>query len=201
MALVALILIPFFSFAATPADYQIVVPYRILKIEQLQQSAHQANQDNQKALDITIRQMGSVRKQAAAKEILQQFGAINNSWVSHNALVLSQLDAVLEKTQSRAGKMAAEGTDVSSVSKALLKASTAIDNAEKALEIQATKTYALDNAQLTVQGDIQSQLKTAFQKKRADLYRDLSLLRDGPMKDARVEVEEAVNTVVSYSHP
>jgi len=167
--------------------------------QQIQQVREQAqNNVKQRKLDLQkkIGQIRDQKKQDAANRIQDQLNHVNQVWTDHFTLVLDRLDAVLQKIKSRAEKALANGRDTSKVTAAIQKAETTIASARTAVADQAKKTYTVDATSITSdasdaseQNNLISKLRTQFKAQKDQLFKDLTSLRDGLMKDAKNDVQ------------
>lgn len=142
------------------------------------------------------------KKQEAANKIASQMEHINQVWINHFINVLDRLDGVLQKIKSRVEKLASSGTDVSSTNAAIVKAEIAIATARTAVAAQAQKTYVVDitimtqNTSTTAeQNSLVGDLRKKFKELKDQLFADLTALRDGVMKAARIAVHDALKTL------
>lgn len=142
-------------------------------------------------------------KQQMAQQLANQFDNLNKTWTDHFTSLLDQYTAILQKIQDRANVAASAGKDVSSTTVAIQAAQTAIANARAAVAAQAAKTYALSSsiipatATSTSSGQlkIMQALRKSFHTLNTTLFKDLFALRDGPMKDVRRAVQNALATL------
>lgn len=142
-------------------------------------------------------------KQEMAKRLAVQFDDLNLRWTNRFAETLDRYDALVEKIQVRADADAAAGTDMARATVAIQSATVAIAAARTAVLAQATKTYALDasvipsTATSTSSGQekIMQTLRKSFEATHKTLFKDLFALRDGPMKDARKAVQDAIQAI------
>jgi hypothetical protein len=142
-------------------------------------------------------------KQRLALQLSGQFDDLNKTWTDHFSSVLDQLESVLQKTQDRATNAAGAGKDVGSTTAAIQVAHTAITTARDAVAVQAAKSYALATTTIPTtatstpngQDRIIQALRTSFKALHTGLFKDLFALRDGPMKDARKAVHNALQTL------
>ncbi len=168
-----------------------------------QQAEVKAKQQREKVQQ-KLSELRDIKKQKLAQQIVNQFDHINQVWTDHFTKVLDQDDAILQKIQVRANKAAANGKDVAAVNVAIQTAKTAIENARTAVIAQAKKTYTADTstvtgttASTTPGGDAQLMhgLQSAFKAVRDQLFKDLFVLRDGAVKDARTAVQNALQAL------
>lgn len=144
-------------------------------------------------------------KQQMAEQLAGQFGNLNQTWTDHFSNLLDQYAAILQRIQDRANVAAGTGQDISSTTAAIQAAQTAITNARAAVATQAAKSYTLTastiptTATSTPAGQLRilRALRKSFQTLHKDLFRDLFALRDGPMKDVRKAVQDALRTLRS----
>jgi hypothetical protein len=96
------------------------------------------------------------------------------------------------------------GKDVTAATAAITAARAAIESARTAVVAQAAKTYVLDASAVTTtpaadtstgQSELMKKLKISFQSLHKALFKDLFALRDGPMKDERQAVQNALQTI------
>lgn len=142
-------------------------------------------------------------KQQSAEKIAAQFERLNKKWTDHFLKLLERYDEVLQKMRDRVGIAASAGREIIAADAAIQSASIAIENARAAIVTQAAKTYTLDATVLPTpttandQGELLKGLRAAFQELHRNLFSDLFALRDGVMKDARTEVQNALQTLGS----
>lgn len=172
------------------------------QIQQLREQAQaQAKQirDNAKQKIIQVR---DERKKTAAEKIESQFDRINMVWTDHFTNVLDRLDALLQKIESRTEKASANGQDMTATKIAIQNAVNKIAAARTTVANQAQKTYVVDATAITGststeigQVNLVSKLREQFKTLRDQLFRDLTLLRDGAMKDARTAVQDSLKAL------
>lgn len=175
------------------------------RLEQVREIRAQALEKAKTARENLQKKVGEIKdqkKKEAAEKISNQLERLNNVWTDHFANVLDKLSAVLEKVKSRLEKAKAAGKDVSAVEAAMTKAEQAIEAAKAAVAEQAGKTYSVDTASMTGstattsgQNNLVSALRTKFKAAREQMFKDLTALRDGKMKDARKAVQEAIQSL------
>ncbi len=142
-------------------------------------------------------------KREMAEKIATQFGRLNDTWTDHFIDLLDRYDAVIQKIQARADIAASAGKDVTSVTAAIQSAKTAIATARAAVIAQAAKTYAVASSTIPTtatstpsgQEKIMQNLRKSFQDLHTTLFKDLTTLRDGVMKDARQAVQNALQAL------
>lgn len=142
-------------------------------------------------------------KQQLAENIAGQFDALNAKWTDHFTNVLDRYDALLGKIQARADIAAGKGKDVASTTAAIQSAETAITAARTAVLAQAAETFTFDASTIPAtatstpsgQEKIMQSLRKSFQTLHNSLFQDLFALRDGVMRDARMAVQNALQTL------
>lgn len=143
-------------------------------------------------------------KQEMAQRLAKQFNNLNSTWTDKFMQQLDRYDALVQKIQDRADIAAGNGKDVASTTAAIQSATTAIASARTAVIAQAAaKTYTLDTSTLPTtatttpsgQEKIMKNFRVSFQTLHKTLFKDLFALRDGPMKDARRAVQDAIQTL------
>lgn len=143
-------------------------------------------------------------KQEMAAKIAEQFEKLNEKWTDRFTEQLDRLGEILLKMQERADIAATNGKDVSATSAAIQSAKTAIATAQTAVAAQAAKAYVLNASAVKTavatttdagQENLMKGLRTQFQSLHKTLFKDLFALRDGPMKDARGAVQNALQTL------
>lgn len=142
-------------------------------------------------------------KQELAVRLAPQFDNLNSTWTDNFIKLLDHYDAILVRIQARATIAGTAGKDIASTTVAIQSAQTAIANARAAVGVQAAKTYTLDTSTFTVtatsspsgQQKIMENLRMWFKNLNSGLFKDLFALRDGPMKDARRAVQDAIQTL------
>lgn len=164
------------------------------KIETLREQAQNRVQAIRENVKQRISQIRDQRKRAAAEKINNQFDRINTVWTDHFTNVLDRLDAILQKVKSRTQKAEDNGQDVSVVNTTIQNAESKIVTARSAVTAQAQKTYLVDVSAVASndQNNLVSQFREEFKAMRDQLFNDLTLLRDGAMKDARSAVQNAL---------
>jgi hypothetical protein len=144
-------------------------------------------------------------KQDMAQRIATQFDNLNSTWTDNFMKLLDRYDAILVKIQARADIASSTGKDITATTAAIQSAKTALLSARTAVVAQAAKTYTLNpstiptTATSTANGQekIMKSLRMSFQNFHSTLFKDLFALRDGPMKDARKALQNAVQTLGS----
>lgn len=140
-------------------------------------------------------------KQKLAEKLANQFERLNKTWTDHFMNLLDRYDKIVLKMRSRASAAAGNGRDVTAADAAIQSAEVAIQTARAAVVAQVKKDYALDTSTVVAstaittpsgQGELMKGLRTAFQDLHRSLFKDLFALRDGPMKDARTAVQNAL---------
>lgn len=145
------------------------------------------------------------RRKDEALVIIGQFGRVNTMTTDHYMDVLKRLEAVLLKVETRAAKAKRNGSDMIVVERSIQRAKDAIAQARIAVNAQAKKSYqTVMNAQnipsagaLTPEGQntLISAMRTQFQAARNALKEDLFALRDGPVRNARTTVHDAIKAL------
>jgi len=144
------------------------------------------------------------KKQQIAERLTKQFENLNGTWTDHFMRLLDRYDAIMEKIRNRASIAAGNGRDVTAADAAIQSAEAAIETARTAVVAQAAKTYVLDTSVVIAatsvttpsgQGELMKNLRASFQNLHKALFADLFALRDGPMKDARKAVQNALQTL------
>lgn len=147
-------------------------------------------------------------KERVAQQLAGQLEKINKTWTDRFLRTLDRNSALLQKVQTGATTAAGHGKDVAATNAAIVAAKTAIANARTAVIAQAGKTYALtasstaDAVTTTTQNgqkELVRSLQAAFKNLHTALFNDLFALRDGPMKDARKAVQNALQTLKKNS--
>ncbi len=143
-------------------------------------------------------------KQQMAERLAKQFEKQNSTWTDHFMKVLDRLDAISLKIQDRATIAAGTGKDISTVTAAITAAQTAIASARAAVIAQAAKTYVLDPSTIAPttatttpsgQEELMQGVRASFKNLHNSLFRDLFVLRDGPLTDARKAVQNALQAL------
>lgn len=166
--------------------------------EVVRQNVQQMKENARKRIDAVKDQA----KRTAANNIVDRINHVNQVWTNHFMRVLDHLSAVLEKIKSRAQKAADNGNDVASVNAAIQKATDAIATAKTAVQAQAQKEYVIDTATIAApanttagQTNLVVRLREQFKTLRDQLFQDLTFVRDGVMRDARVAVQDALQAL------
>lgn len=153
-------------------------------------------------LEQKISQISDYSKQSAARKIIKQMEHINLVWTNRFIKVSDQLDASLQKIKSRSEKASANGQDISKTTVAIKKAEVAIATARKEAANQVSKIYMADATKIAQiastkisQNNLVSQFRVQFKALRGILFLDLTSLRDGAVKDARISVNNALQTL------
>lgn len=143
-------------------------------------------------------------KQQMAERLAKQFEKQNSTWTDHFMKVLDRLDAISLKIQERAVVAAGNGKDISTATAAIAAAQTAIASARAAVIAQAAKTYVLDPSTIAPstatttpsgQEELMQGVRASFKNLHNSLFRDLFVLRDGPLTDARKAVQNALQAL------
>lgn len=149
-------------------------------------------------------------KQQMAERLAKQFEKQNSTWTDHFMKVLDRLDAISLKIQDRATTAAGNGKDISTVTAAIAAAQTAIASARTAVIAQAAKTYVLDPSTIAPttatttpsgQEELMQGVRASFKNLHNSLFRDLFVLRDGPLTDARKAVQNALQALSKILGP
>lgn len=169
------------------------------QIQQVREQAQTQIKKIREAAKDKISQIKDKKKQETASKIADRLGRINQVWTDHFTNVLDRLDAVLQKVESRTEKASANGKDVSAVKFAIQNALDKISAARTAVASQAQKTYVINAAAVTGttstasrQSNLVAGLREQFKALRDQLFGDLKSLRDGPMKNAKTAVQDAI---------
>lgn len=150
-----------------------------------------------------IKDIEDKAKKEAAQKIAEQFENLNKTWTDKFMNQLDKYDAIVQKMQARSSTAAAAGKDVTVANTAIGAAVTAIATAKEDVTAQAAKTYVLDTSTLPTtstttpagQTKLVQELRKKFQTMHTALFKDLFALRDGPMKDARKALENALKAL------
>ncbi len=174
------------------------------KIKKLRDNAQENMKERVQKAKEKIDQVKDARKKEAANKIIEQLKHTNQVWTDHFTNVLNQLDAVLQKIQTRTDKAVANGKDMSVVNTAITSAKTAVEAARTAVAIQAAKIYAVDTTLIVAtsptsttneQNQLLRGLRDQFKIQKDQLKTDLNNIRDGVVKDARTSVHNIVQTL------
>lgn len=143
-------------------------------------------------------------KRQMAEKVARQLEKLNATWTDHFMDLLNRYDEVVEKMQDRANAAAGKGKEVTVANATIELARVAIENTRTAVTAQAAKVYTLDATVVTVststttpdgQGELMQGLRKAFQEVHRTLFADLFALRDGPMKNVRRAVQDALQAL------
>ena len=143
-------------------------------------------------------------KQETAQRLAKQFENINATWTDHFMQQLERYSVIVQKIQDRADIARTNGREVTATTAAIQSAKDVIEVAQTAVTAQAAKTYTLDTSTIVLtvatttssgQEKLIKSLRTAFQGLHTTLFKDLFALRDGPMKDVRKAVQNAIQTL------
>lgn len=153
-----------------------------------------------------IKLIKDTRRQERAQKIILQMDNINQRLVNHYDTVLDKLEAMLKKVEGRAQKVADEGKDITEVTQAVQEARDKIALARRAVVDQDKKSYDVNVLSVTSQAatsDGQNKLVSDFRKQfqtlRDQMRKDLFVIRDGVMKDARMAVQNAISSLSQAS--
>lgn len=177
------------------------------RLQNVRQEANERVKQMREKAQIRLADIKDQKKQDMAQKLALRFEELNATWTERFAETLDRLDAVLKKIQDRANIAKENGKDISSTTAAIEKARTAIATARTAVIAQAAKTYTLDTSTLPVvatttpsgQESLMKSFRTKFQALHTGLFKDLFALRDGPMKNARKAVQEALVTLMKVN--
>lgn len=161
---------------------------------------------NQRALIILeskIKQIADIKKQQAIKNILDELMHVNLSWTNHFISVLGQLDSVMVKIKSRQEKALLNGRNISDSTFEFQKAEKAIELARQEVSLQVSKAYMIDEKNIMVttperkitQTNLVNQFRVQSKTLRDNLFADLSAIRDGSIRDARIAVYSALKSI------
>lgn len=149
-----------------------------------------------------VSQIKDINKQNASFKIIDELEYINLAWTNHFIEIMTGLDMALQKIRSRALKSEINGRDVSATVLAIDEAEKAISLARQEIADQAFESYIPDPAKISdlklnniSQNALVSQFRLQFKNLRDDLFSDLTTLRDGPVKNARNSVNNALQVL------
>lgn len=176
------------------------------KINRLETATKTKLSDIRAELRGKVLAIGDARRRDAALAVIGQFSHSNTIATDHFANVLNHLEKVLGKVESRAQKAEAGGGNVTAVRMAVGRAKESIAQARTAVSIQAKKSYqtainarsipSSESSTPEGQNNLISSMRGQFQAARTALKNDLFALRDGPMKNARRAVQDAIKALM-----
>lgn len=186
----------------TPSTSQRRMPGSIQQSVQAHREQGQARaaQQREKAQQRVAEIQDKVKHKIAAR-LISQFDHINKVWTDHFAQMLDRYNTILQKIQDRANVAASSGKDVSATTAKIQAAKAAITTARLAVEAQAAKTYTPSVTPITApstpagQRQLIQNFRSSFKTLRDQLFKDLFTLRDGPMRDVRKAVQDALQTL------
>lgn len=130
-------------------------------------------------------------KDAKKKEVVENLDSklamVNNKWVSHWNDMLSRLNSLLEKVDSKAQEFASREIDVILVNAAIESAQARLADAQNAVNSQAGKNYV---TQITTEGKLGTDVKTTTSQFRTDINSTKEKIYL-----ARKAVEEAIKAI------
>ncbi len=179
-------------------------------MERVQEMREEARDRVEGEREKAAKRLSDVRdkgKQEMAKRLAVQFDDLNLRWTNRFAETLDRYDVLVKKIQVRADINAADGKDATRTVAAIQAATVTIADARTAVLAQAAKTYVLDTSAISAtatstssgQEKIVQDLRKSFAAMHKALFKDLFALRDGPMKDARKAVQDAIQTIGKIS--
>jgi len=173
---------------------------------QVQERRARAKAQNEQMLDDlqqNINQIINHEKRDTLEKIINEMEHINLVWTNHFIRVLTQLDNALQKIKSRSEKVSANGQKISQTTAAIKKAETAIAAARTAVANQVSETYMVDITKIpqaaptkSSQNNLVGEFRFQFKTLRNKLFSDLTLLRDGAVKDARTAVQDTLQVLL-----
>lgn len=174
------------------------------KIETAREAAKERMKSQREKAKQRLSDIRDKAKQQMAERIANQFDTLNKKWTDHFIQQLEHYSDVLLKIEERANIASTSGKDIQATTAAIVSAKTSIETARTAVIAQAAKTYVLNTASVTTtvatttasgQDQLMKGLRTEFQNLHKALFKDLTLLRDGVMKNARTAVQSALQTL------
>lgn len=180
------------------------------KVNRLEAGAKTRMSEVRAELQGKISAIQDARRKDAALAIIGQLAHANATATDHFNDILNHLERVLAKVESRAEKARASGGNITAVAMAIQKARDSIAQARTAVQAQAKKSYQTAiNARAIVSSDAStsegqnaliSSMREQFQSARNSLKKDIFALRDGPMKNARRAVQDAIKSLKEVSN-
>ncbi|MBI1971444.1 MAG: hypothetical protein HYS52_01175 [Candidatus Wildermuthbacteria bacterium] len=137
----------------------------------------------QATLKERLQRVKDEKKKQAVERLYSSINELNARMADHFANVLNQIEDVLDRVKSRAGKAEANGLDVLLARTAITAAEIAIASARDEVKTQAGKIY-------TIEVQSEQTLKSDAGTSRQALHNDLSLLKE-KVKAARDAVKQA----------
>ena len=175
------------------------------KMEQIKEQAQIRAQVIKETLSAKVNNIKDAQKREIATNLTDKTNEMSQKWTEHFNNVLNQLEAVLEKIQSRAIILQQNGIDITTVTDAIQNAKSDITTTREQVQTQAGKTYALNTIALdkdlsnptTVnsasdQAKIMNNFRNQFKEIKDQIKQDLFFLRDGALKNAREAVRNAL---------
>lgn len=184
-------------------DYRMMSASTTERMQKVRDEMHSRVENENEKVSERMHDIQDKVKKDMAEKIAGQFENQNTTWTDKFMNLLDRYDAVLVKIQSRAAIAATNGKDIASTTTAVLAAQAAILTARTAVVAQAAKTYALDPSTIPStaistpngQEKMMKSLRASFQALHKTLFKDLFALRDGPMKDAKKAVQNALQSL------
>lgn len=147
-----------------------------------QRAAGQAKEDfrtsrekNRAELKEKLATIRDERKKAAVERIAENLNIANDKAVARFTEVVSKLDAIIAKLETRLAAESAQGKNVTAVTTALTTSKQAVDALRQAVVLQAGKSYFVT---ITTEGTLGTAVSTARQALHTDLRTIKSLLRE-----------------------
>jgi len=155
------------------------------------------------ALQEKLSQISDLKKQSDVKDILDEMVYVNLAWTNHFVLVLENLDNVLQKAKSRRDKALQNGADISQIIIDIQKAERVIETSRQNVLNQISSIYVIDPNKISLivkggtvtQKSLVNEFRLQLKDLRDNLFSDLSFLRDGSIRDARIGVYGAIQTL------
>lgn len=179
------------------------------QIQQIQENVRVRNQQLRVRAEERIAQIRDQQKQRLAQNLSRQFDHLNRVWTKHFAQVLDHYTIILQKIQDRANFVATKGQNISATDSAIQSAQAAIATAQSAVATQAAKSYELalsisttgttasttSTSTPVAQTQLIQDIRNAAESLRAELFKDLFALHNGPMLTARTAMHAALQAL------
>ena len=172
---ILLISFALFSFVPTLVSAQDASDSTRTRLQEVRQTVTERRETQRDEFRERLSEIRDTRKRALVENLDKKFNAINERWVTRWTAVVTRLDTLLGKVESRANTLEEDGIDVSRVRSAIAAAETVLDDAQEALRVQADKEYSIT---LTDEEGLRADVGAVAQELRDDLEATKEIVQD-----------------------